>query len=85
MTSLLQPPPPPKKKQSLEDRLRALDAFLGDYLQRRRTRRPGLAEAEGAMSGGAGGSVLPLAKRQRLEDAAQLELKRYYSFSFFCF
>ena len=55
--------------QSLEDKLRALDAFLGDYLQRRRGRRPvGGAAADG--------TALPAAKRQRLEDAQQAELKR---------
>lgn len=61
-------------KQSLEDRLRALDAFLADYLQRRRGRQPG-----GAADGGAGAAAqpLPAAKRQRLEDAQQAELKRW--------
>jgi hypothetical protein len=55
--------------QSLEDRLRALDAFLADQLQRRRQRRPLAATADGA--------GLPAAKRQRLEDAQQAELKRW--------
>ncbi|KAI3427442.1 hypothetical protein D9Q98_010357 [Chlorella vulgaris] len=55
--------------QALEDKLRALDAFLSDYLQRRRGRRPGGGAA-------ADGTALPAAKRQRLEDAQQAELKR---------
>ena len=55
--------------QLLEDKLRALDAFLADYLQRRRGRCPvGPAAADG--------TALPAAKRQRLEDAQQAELKR---------
>jgi hypothetical protein len=54
--------------QSLEDRLRAFGAFLADYLHRRRARRP-------VGSGGDAGA-LPAAKRQRLEDAHQAELKR---------
>ncbi|KAL4426022.1 hypothetical protein ABPG75_010038 [Micractinium tetrahymenae] len=56
--------------QSLEDKLRALDAFLADYLHRRRGRLPGSA------GGDAGAGALPAAKRQRLEDAQQAELKR---------
>ncbi|KAL4425159.1 hypothetical protein ABPG77_008264 [Micractinium sp. CCAP 211/92] len=58
----------PDTLQSLEDKLRSLDTFLADYLQRRRGRLPG----------GAGGEpgALPAAKRQRLEDAQQAELKR---------
>ncbi|PSC67210.1 nuclear pore complex NUP155 [Micractinium conductrix] len=57
--------------QALEDKLRALDAFLADYLHRRRGRRPG------ALGGSADGAPpLPAAKRQRLEDAQQAELKR---------
>ncbi|PRW05942.1 nuclear pore complex Nup155 isoform B [Chlorella sorokiniana] len=59
--------------QSLEDKLRALDAFLGDYVQRRRARRP-TAAAPGTDA--AALAAMPAAKRQRLEDAQQAELKR---------
>lgn len=61
----------PEALQSLEDKLRALDAFLVDYLHRRRGRRP-----VGGAGTAADGGVLPTAKRQRLEDAQQAELKR---------
>jgi hypothetical protein len=57
----------PEALQSLEDKLRALDAFLSDYLHRRRGRRP---------AANADGGAMPTAKRQRLEDAQQAELKR---------
>lgn len=63
---------PPDALQSLEDRLRALDTFLADYLHRRRGRLPGGAGAAGGDAG-----ALPAAKRQRLEDAQQAELKRW--------
>lgn len=56
--------------QSLEDSLRALDAFLADQLQRRRQWRIPAAAAAGAVG-------MPAAKRQRLEDAQQAELKRW--------
>lgn len=42
----------PSSRQALEDRLRALDSFLGDYLQRQRSRRPGEAGLGDALSAG---------------------------------
>jgi hypothetical protein len=78
--------------QSLEERLRSLDVFVGDFLQRRRARRPatqpaplyhGAAEGGGAGryygggGGGGGGGAMPAAKRQRLEDAHQIEIQRW--------
>jgi hypothetical protein len=71
--------------QALEERLRSLAAFLGEYLQRQRTRGsrlPGmLVEAAGAgsrsLDGGSGlwgpGFGPPPAKRPRLEEATKLE------------
>ena len=74
-TFLMPSDPTPPHQQSLEDRLRALDAFLADYLQRRRGRQPAGAAADGAGAGAA--QPLPAATRQRLEDAQQAELKRW--------
>jgi len=58
--------------QALEDKLRALDAFLVDFLARRKgRRRQGGERHDFASSLGQ-----PASKRQRLEDAARLEVKR---------
>lgn len=67
--------------QALEERLRALDAFLADYAARRgAARRPGapyIAAGIGAgADGGPGGGAAQTAKRQRLEDAQAAELRR---------
>jgi nuclear pore complex protein Nup155 len=56
--------------QALEDKLRALDAFLVDFLARRKARRR-QGGHEFATSIGQ-----PVSKRQRLEDATRLEVKR---------
>eukprot|EP00887_Chlorella_sp_A99_P007116 scaffold2.g7116.t1 len=72
---------PTEALQALEERLRALDAFLAGYIQRRAARRPSAAYAPTAGSGGAGAALdggfgQQAAKRQRLEDAQQAELRR---------
>jgi nuclear pore complex protein Nup155 len=58
---------------ALEDRLRALDAFLEEYSARRRARRAGGGALYHAADAAGGG---PAAKRQRLEDAARQEAAR---------
>lgn len=65
---------PTEALQALEDKLRALDAFLQDFLSRRKARRR--QGHEFAAAGGVAGLGQPASKRQRLEDAARLELKR---------
>lgn len=63
---------PVEALQALEDKLRALDAFLVDFLARRKARRrQGGGHHDFASSLGQ-----PASKRQRLEDAARLEVKR---------
>lgn len=57
---------------TLEETLRSLDAFLKDFIARRKARRHGVGHDDPSslvLSG-------PLAKRQRLEDAVKLELAR---------
>lgn len=61
----------------LEARLRALDKFLRDFISRKKSRRGS------SFHGGKGPVIVtndraaqPLSKRQRLEDAARLELQR---------
>ena len=65
----------------LEERLRALAAFLREY-QARRARRtarasPAASAYGGAEARGGDGAGPPPAKRQRLEEAAKLEAQRW--------
>ena len=67
--------------QALEDKLRALNAFLQDFLARRKARRAQGNDFSAAAGGGGGGGAAfalgqPASKRQRLDDADRLELKR---------
>lgn len=58
---------------ALEDKLRALEAFLQESAARRRTGRRAIAGKDAAAVAAFGA---PASKRQRLEDAARLEAKR---------
>lgn len=73
--------------QALEERLRSLVSFLGDYLHRSRSRASRAAHTGGGGAGagpgannkrGAGGAAAgqAAAKRPRLEEATKLENQR---------
>ena len=63
---------------SLELRLRSLDVFLKDFIVRKKAKRRSIASslASGTTSQLIDGTMQPMQKRQRLEDAARMELQR---------